>query len=81
LYSLFPTGCIAGALVLNEYTKAMQAAGFLGVEASVRHAFDVLACDDPIMCAALEGVEEDDNVDIKSLKDTIVSATVVAYKA
>jgi SAM-dependent methyltransferase len=73
-------GCIAGASVLDEYMDAMRAAGFLGVEASIRRAFDVLACDDPIVRAALAGVEEDDNVDVESLKDTIVSATAVAYK-
>jgi hypothetical protein len=60
---------------------AMRAAGFLGVEASIHRAFDVLACDDPIVRAALAGFEEDDNVDIESLKESIVSATVVAYKA
>ena len=71
-------GCIAGASVLDEYLGAMRAAGFLGVEAKVRHAFDVLACDDPIVLAALHGMEEDE---LDNVRDTIVSATVVAYKA
>lgn len=72
-------GCIAGASLLEEYLDAMRAVGFLGVEAEVRHAFDVLACDDPLVLAALHGIEEGD--DLESLKDAIVSATVVAYKA
>lgn len=74
-------GCIAGASILDDYLAEMQAAGFSGVDAKVRRAFDVLACDDPIVLAAIDGMEEDENVDIEDLKDTIVSATVVAQKA
>jgi hypothetical protein len=52
----------------------MRAAGFVRVTASTKLAFDVLACDDHIVMAALEGL------DPETVKDNIVSATVVAYK-
>jgi SAM-dependent methyltransferase len=67
-------GCIAGASLLPDYLDAMRAAGFVRVAASTTLAFDVLACDDPIVMAAVEGL------DLETVKDTIVSATVVAYK-
>jgi arsenite methyltransferase len=73
-------GCIAGASLLDEYLGAVQAAGFQNVKATTRRAFDVLTADDPVVMAALEGVEQEHN-DLESLKGTIVSATVVAFKA
>jgi arsenite methyltransferase len=67
-------GCIAGASLLADYLDAMRAAGFVRVTASTKLAFDVLACDDPIVMAAVEGL------DPETVKYTIMSATVVAYK-
>ena len=73
-------GCIAGASVLEDYVGTMLKAGFVGVDITTRHAFDVLACDDPLVLAVVEGLDEEDDIDLENLKNTIVSATVVAYK-
>lgn len=71
-------GCIAGASLLEDYVGAMKNAGFVNVQVSTKRAFDVLACDDPIVQGVMDGVEE--GTDLEKLKATIVSATVIAYK-
>jgi arsenite methyltransferase len=76
-------GCIAGASLLDDYLDMMRAAGFVKVQAKTRRAFDVLACDDPIVLAAVEGLKEDAEQDVDAVdlvKNSIVSATVVAFK-
>jgi SAM-dependent methyltransferase len=71
-------GCIAGASLMDDYVQAIKDAGFKSVEVTTKQAFDVLACDDPIIKGALNGM--DDESDIDRVKKTIVSATVLAYK-
>jgi arsenite methyltransferase len=76
-------GCIAGASLLDDYLDMMRKAGFAMVQAKTRRAFDVLACDDPIVLAAVEGLNEDAVQDVDAVdlvKNAIVSATVVAFK-
>ena len=71
-------GCIAGASLLEDYVGAITQAGFVNVQVSTKRAFDVLACDDPIVKSVMNGV--DAGTDLEKLKATIVSATVIAYK-
>mmetsp|Transcript_10331 Transcript_10331/g.18277 ORF Transcript_10331/g.18277 Transcript_10331/m.18277 type:complete len:318 (+) Transcript_10331:64-1017(+) len=71
-------GCIAGASLIEEYVGDMRLAGFEDMEITTKQAFDVLACDDPIVAGAVNAVE--DESEVERLKTTIVSATVVAYK-
>lgn len=71
-------GCIAGASLMDDYIGAIKKASFQDVEVTVKQAFDVLACDDPIIKGILDGVDEGTNVE--KLKKTVVSATVKAYK-
>ena len=72
-------GCIAGASTLDNYLGGLRNAGFVRVGATTRHAFDVLANDDPAVLAAVKDVESDQD-DVRRLKQTIVSATVLGYK-
>lgn len=71
-------GCIAGASLMDDYIGAMKQAGFQDIDVTVKQAFDVLACDDPIIKGVLDGL--DDGTDLEGLKKTIVSATVKAFK-
>jgi arsenite methyltransferase len=76
-------GCIAGASLLDDYLDMLRTAGFVKVQAKTRRAFDVLACDDPIVMAAVEGLKEEGEQDVDAVdlvKNSIVSATVVAFK-
>jgi arsenite methyltransferase len=77
-------GCIAGASLLENYLGALRNAGFVRVrvQAQTKRAFNVLAGDDPVVMAAVDGIKEgeEETVDLEQLKNTIVSATVVAYK-
>jgi len=72
-------GCIAGASKLEDYQGYMRQAGLVKIEANTRAAFDVLACDDPVVLAAIDGLKEE-GIDPETMKDAIVSATIVAYK-
>ena len=69
-------GCIAGASLLEDYLGALREAGFVQVRATTRHAFEVLANDDPAVMAAVQDAESDQD----RLKKTIVSATVLGHK-
>lgn len=71
-------GCIAGASLMKDYVGAIQDAGFQDVEVTIKQAFDVLACDDPIVKGAIDDI--DDKAEIDAVKKAIVSATVLAYK-
>jgi arsenite methyltransferase len=71
-------GCIAGASLMEDYIGAMQMAGFVNVQVSTKRAFDVLACDDPIVQGVMNGVDE--GIDLEKVKESVVSATVIAYK-
>lgn len=71
-------GCIAGASLMDDYVGAIKSAGLQDVEVTIKQAFDVLACDDPIVQGVLDGAEE--GTDLEQIKKTIVSATVIAYK-
>jgi arsenite methyltransferase len=75
-------GCIAGASLLEDYMGALRNAGFVRVQAQTKRAFDVLAGDDPLVMAAVHSIKEgeEETVDLEQLKNTVVSATVVAYK-
>jgi len=73
-------GCIAGASLIDDYVGMMRQAGFVKIDITKRRAFDVLACGDPIVLEMIEGLKDDKEVNIEDLKDTVVSATVVAYK-
>jgi len=72
-------GCIAGASLMDDYLSNIRAAGFQNVRTKVKRAFDVLAMDDPIVHGAFCSCRGED-VDLDSMKDSVVSATVVAYK-
>ena len=71
-------GCIAGASLMEDYVNAIKKAGFQNISVETKQAFDVLACDDPIVKGALDGL--DDTIDLDRVKNSIVSATVLAYK-
>jgi arsenite methyltransferase len=71
-------GCIAGASLLEDYVGAIKQAGFEDIKVTTKQAFDVLACDDPIVKRVMEGVSE--TTDLVQVKESIVSATVVAFK-
>jgi len=71
-------GCIAGASLMDDYVGAIEKAGFKNVTVKTKQAFDVLACDDPIVKRVMEGVSEE--IDLEQVKKSIVSATVLAYK-
>lgn len=71
-------GCIAGASLMEDYVGAMKKAGFENIKVTTKRAFEVLACDDPIVKGVLDGASE--TTDLEQVKATIVSATVLAYK-
>jgi arsenite methyltransferase len=71
-------GCIAGASLIEDYVGAIQEAGFENTSIKTKQAFDVLACDDPIVKHVMDDAEE--GTDLEQVKKTVVSATVVAYK-
>lgn len=71
-------GCIAGASLMEDYVGAIQEAGFEDVKVTTKQAFDVLACDDPILKGVMAGADE--KTDLDAVKKSIVSATVLAYK-
>jgi len=74
-------GCIAGASLIQDYVGAMSAAGFSGIETTTKHAFDVLAADDPVVQDMLKTEPVGDVVDdLEDIKRTIVSVTVVATR-
>lgn len=72
-------GCIAGAWLVDDYVGSMKKAGFKNITIKTKQAFDVLACDDPIIKDAMDGLDE--TTDIQRVKQTIVSATVLAFKS
>ena len=71
-------GCIAGAILMKDYLRAMTDAGFVDVQVTTKPAFSVLDVNDPIVGDMVQELEEGQTLD--SLASRVVSATVTAIK-
>lgn len=70
-------GCIAGAVLVDEYKKLVEESGFMAVKATVKGSSACIRPEtqDPMGKALLEGAEDD-----ASLEDCVVSVYVEGYK-
>ncbi len=70
-------GCVAGAILVDEYKRLVEGSGFKGVKATVKGGSSCIMPDtqDPMGKALLKGAEEG-----TSLEDCVVSVYVEGYK-
>lgn len=67
-------GCVAGAILVDEYKKIVEAAGFRDVKVSITGSSSCCSPKDPIAKSVI------DEVGIETLPDCVVSACVEAIK-
>jgi len=71
-------GCIASAILMDDYMRAIEQAGFVDVQVTTKPAFSVLQNDDPVIKGIEEGLEEGQT--LEDVAAQVVSAMVIAYK-
>jgi len=68
------SGCVAGALLEEEYREKLTSAGYTDVEVEVTRRYDLT---DPMACEILPNLSESDRA---SLNGTVVSAFIRGKK-